>query len=328
MLHYSHLIPNEAQRQGHLRIAIEDFRNSIQAHKEVQSLTSREQFFVFACAVYKLSIAYQEMAAQDSIQQGKYIGKISMLLYEHYCSFTGVILLDEEITKLITHCLNILQLSQFCAEEPSNTEGLTEVLDVRRPSNSLGVVSSGSDKDRPHSERLAVLHDGSFLALEKLDVKTTCSSWEMSIADCSVNGVQASVDNVNGEFAFANHEVVLRVRSEGQSVTDKLRETRERITSDSTEVLSALINSSSISVSSNESQQEKIISISGLTVDRCCGTAVTMETVDRSVVTQNLEQETVPLPCDRFLPPKAATIQPQLHGFNLDSTQRVQGNDI
>ena len=327
MLHYSRLISNEAQRQEHLRIAIEDFKDSIQAHKEVKSLTSREQFFVFVCAVYKLSIAYQEMAEQGCIQQGKYIGKISMLLYEHYCSFTGVILLDEEITRLITHCLNILQLNQFCGEGPSSTEGLTEVVDDRRPSNSLGVVSSGTDKDLPHTERLAVLHDGSSLVMEKLDVKTTCSSWEMSIADCPVNGEQASVDDVNEEFAFViNHEVVLRVRSEGQSVTDKLKETRERMTSDSTEVLSALITSSSLSVSSDESQREKNRSDSGLTVDRFCGTAVTMETVDRSVVTQNLEQETVPLLCDRFLPPKAATIQPQLHSFNLDSSQRVQGS--
>ena len=323
MLHYSRLISNEAQRQEHLRIAIEDFKDSIQAHKEVQSLTSREQFFVFVCAVYKLSIAYQEMAEQGYIQQGKYIGKISMLLYEHYCSFTGVILLDEEITKLITHCLNILQLNQFCDEGPSNTEGLTEVVDDRRPSNSLGVVSSGTDKDLPHTERLTVLHDGSSLVM---DVKTTCSSWEMSIAERPVNGVQTSVDDVNEEFAFANHEVVLRVRSEGQSVTDKLKETRERMTSDSTEVLSALITSSSLYVSSDESQREKNRSDSGLTVDRYCGTAVTMETVDRSVVTQNLEQETVPLLCDRFLPPKAATIQLQLHSFNLDSSQRVQGS--
>jgi len=59
----------------------------------------------------------------------------------------------------------------------------------------------------------------------------------------------------------------------------------------------------------------------GFTVDRCCDTKdktsyVTMETVDRSIVTQNLENETVPLPSERF------------QGLKLDSGQRVQGNEL
>ena len=63
MLRYSQLIGDELQKLECLHIAAEDFKESIQAHTDLQSLTSREEFFIFVCAVYKLAITYKEMAA-------------------------------------------------------------------------------------------------------------------------------------------------------------------------------------------------------------------------------------------------------------------------
>lgn len=323
MLRYSQLIPDVAQRQEHLRITIEDFKDSIEAHKDLQSLTSREEFFVFACAVYKLGLTHQEMSAPDSIHRAQHLGKIAMLLYEHYCSFTGMILLDDNIAKLIAHCLNFLQLSQFCDE---GTDGLTEISDDNR----AGVASCDTkeelgDKGTGSSSLQMSSTD---YPMSNTDLPVSSTDYPVSNTDYPVNGLQASVNTVNEEFIFASHEAVLKVRSEGQSITEKLKETREQMT---TEGLSAVMGS--IPVYSRELQPEKnAASNSGLTVDRCCETKdsrsnVTMETVDRSVVTQELEQETVPLPCDRFLPPEVATVQTQLQGLNLDSSKRVQGND-
>lgn len=294
MLHYSQLIPDELQKKAHLHIAAEDFKDSIQAHADLQSLTSREEFFVFVCAVYKLGVSYQAMATQGSLQQAQRIEKISMLLYEHYCSFTETILLDNEITKVITHCLNILHLSPFSDEDFSNTEGLT---------GTQGDKGSSGTKDTQ-----------------------ALSSFSSEISNADNPGIQASLDGPKEELVFASHEDVLKVRNEGHSVTDKLKETWERVTtkSNSSDIVSAVIHSSCVNSEKNSGDM-------GLTVDRCCDTVkdsrsnVTMETVDRSFVTQSLEQETASLPAKRFLPPGSHTIQIQLQGLKLGSRQRVQG---
>ena len=303
MLHYAQLIPDETQRQEHLRTAIEDFKDSIQAHKELQSLTSREEFYVFACAVYKLAIACQATSTQHSIQQAQHIGSISTLLYQHYCSFPGMILLDEEITKLITHCLSFLQLNSFCDEELSHTEGLVEDIGDQGPG---AVVSSGTKGE--------------------VDVKVpNSSSWQMPKTRCP--GFQVNIDTANKEFTFANHEAILKVRHEEHSVTDKLMETWEHLTieSDCSDVLSAVI--SSVPVYSRKSANDSDLTVDWDSNTRDSRSSVTMETVDRSVVTQDLEQETIPLPYGRFVPPQTDTIETQLQGnLKLDSSQRVQGN--
>ena len=292
MLHYSQLIPDELQRQEHLHIASEDFKDSIQSHTDFQSLTSREQFFIFVCAVYKLGVTYQAMGTQGSIQQAQRIHKISMALYEHYCSFTGTILLDKEITKVISYCRSILQLKPFCDEELSNTEGLIEAHGEIKSS----AVATSDTKGEQSTQVLGL------------------SSWKMP--NTAHPRVQATVDNANEEFVFASHEAVLKVRHKGHSVTDKLKETWERMATktDTSDIISALIHS-------NQVNSEKNTSDLGFTVDRCCDTKdkrsyVTMETVDRSIVTQNLENETVPLLSERF------------QGLKLDSGQRVQGNEL
>lgn len=297
MLHYSQLIPDELQKKAHLHIAAEDFKDSIQAHEDLQSLTSREEFFVFVCAVYKLGVSYQAMATQGSLQQAQRIDRISMLLYEHYCSFTETILLDNEITKVITHCLNILHLSPFSDEDFSNTEGLIET---------QGNKGSSGTKDTQ-----------------------ALSSFSSEISNADNPGKQASLDGTKEELVFASHEDVLKVRNEGHSVTDKLKETWERVTtkSNSSDIVSAVIHSSCVNSEKNSGDV-------GLTVDRCCDTVkdsrsnVTMETVDRSFVTQSLEQETASLPAKRFLPLGSHTIQIQLQGLKLGSQQRVQGNEL
>lgn len=312
MLRYSQLNPSGAQRQEHLNISIEDFKDSIQAHKDLQSLTSREEFYVFVCAVYKLGLAYQELSSEGSNRQGQDIVKMSMLMYEHYCSFTGIILLDDNITTLIAHCLSFLKLNQFSVE----------------------VLGSSS---------LPV----EFNACEETDKLTFLHSGEISRMDCPGNVVQRSFNAENEEFTFANHKAVLKERNEGHVVTDSLKETQVYKAADFSSIVSC-----SIPVYSGRMPQEKNASESdnNLTIDRDCDTkevnsterglfpasintsalvdrcVVTMETVDPSIVTQQLEQETVCLPCERFVPHEMSTVQSHLQNMKLDSRQRVQGN--
>lgn len=291
MLRYSRLILDKVQRQAHLNISIEDFKDSIQAHMDLQSLKSREEFFVFTCAVYKLGLAYQEMSTQDSIGRAQHLDRISKLLYEHYCSFPGVILLDQKITSLIAHCLDFLKLSHFIDGNVNQTEGLPFVREQVKSScflmNSVkpNATSEGGETKKP---------------------------WKIPETDCPVSSV---IDGVN--IDFASHEDVLKKRSMGRSVTDKLSETREHMTADI------------VSAYSGKPQPEKNASENGMTVDRECDTkdsnSVVMETVDRSVITQDLELGTVPLLFDGFLPSKVLDIQLQLQVLQLDSSQRVQG---
>jgi len=295
MLRYSQLIPDKVERQAHLNISIEDFKDSIQAHVDLQSFKSRQEFFVFTCAVYKLGLAYQEMSTQDSIGRAQHLDRISKLLYEHYCSFPGVILLDQKITSLIAHCLDYMKLSQFIDGNVNRTEGLPFVREQVKSSCSL----MKSDKPNATSEE-----------------QETTQPWKIPETDCPVNSVIDGVNTDNEEFSFVSHEDVLKKRSMGRSVTDKLSETREHMTAD-------------MSAYSGKPQPEKNASENEITVDRECDTkdskSALMETVDRSVITQDLEQETVPLLFDGFLPSKVLDIQPQLQALQLDSSQRVQG---
>ena len=296
MLRYSQLIPDKVQRQAHLNISIEDFKDSIQAHTDLRSFKSRQEFFVFTCAVYKLGLAYQEMSTQDSIGRAQHLDRISKLLYEHYCSFPGIILLDQKITSLIAHCLDYLKLSHFIDGNVNQTEGLPFVREQVKSSCSL----TKSVKPNATSEE-----------------REATKPWKIPETDCPVNSVIDGVNTDNEEFSFASYEDVLKKRSMGRSVTDKLSETMEHMTAD---IMSAY---------SGKPQPVKSASENGITVDRECHTkdskSVVMETVDRSVITQDLEQGTVPLLFDGFLPSKVLDIQPQLQALQLDSSQRVQG---
>ena len=71
-----------------------------------------------------------------------------------------------------------------------------------------------------------------------------------------------------------------------------------------------------------------------LTVDqnsdtKNCVSGSVSGTVIRCNVTQDLKQDTAPLPNDRFLTPEVATIQSQSHGGKEGaSPQRVQGIEL
>ena len=107
------------------------------------------------------------------------------------------------------------------------------------------------------------------------------------------------------------------------SVTDKLKETWERMASksDTSDIVSAVIHSSQVNSGKNASDL-------GFTVDRCCDNDVIMETVDRSrtvamrtvdrsVVTQNLEKDAVHLPCVGFQELNQGHSDSGLHGNEL-----------
>lgn len=70
---------------------------------------------MFVSAVYKVSQVCQESV--ESLATGNLIEAISTQLYEHYCSFTGVVMLDKHITNLIARCLDVLGLQQFSVND-------------------------------------------------------------------------------------------------------------------------------------------------------------------------------------------------------------------
>lgn len=299
MLRYSQVIPYGAQRLEHLNSSIEDFKDSIQAHNDLQSLTSREEFYVFVCAVYKVGLAYEQLSSEaGSIGQGKEIVQMSMLMYEHYCSFSGIILLDDSITKLISHCLSYLGLSQLC-------------VDVRDDSS----LARSLPVDKNHREdtgKSVLLH-----------------SWALPQMGGSVGVVERGIKS-------DNHETLLKERKEGMIVTDNLKETKQHKPADGIFVYPGITppeikprNCTDLSVDRDcetrecSSTKDDLKPATNASVDRC---VVTVDTVDPSVIVQQLEQETVDLCSDRFLSQTRSDVQSRLQNMKLDSSHKVQGN--
>nr|XP_058972304.1 alpha-protein kinase 1-like isoform X3 [Pocillopora verrucosa] len=149
LLHYSKVIPCGATRKNCLIVSIQDFKDSIQAHKDLQSLKSREEFFVFVCAVYKLGLAYEELSSETGCtEQGKEILRMSMSMYEHYCHFSGMIILDDVIATLIAHCLGFLGLPQWCVDPQDDSK---KALSLTVDENQCGDTVDRSCKTRESS---------------------------------------------------------------------------------------------------------------------------------------------------------------------------------
>ena len=291
MLFYAQLIPDAVQQKEFLKIAAKDFKDSIQAHKELKSLSSREEFYVFVCAVYKLGLTYQFTGTQDSFQKAGYINEMSRLLYEHYCSFTGTILLDKEITDLISRCLSYLQLKQFCDEEDH------------------------------HARKTLINTSGN---LDKSDTKGeggTKTPYSSPLETSDLPGMQTSE-----AFNLPDYEYILKVRLGGYPVSDKLKETWQQ--TEWQDFASEVLNRILVRLDKNSTDAD------ALTVDRNsdtknCVSGSVSGTVNRSIATQDLKQDTASLPNERFLTSEVAAIQSQFHGLNVGSSpQRVQGIEL
>ena len=130
LLDYAKQLKDETQRQMALQAAIQDLKTSIQSHLTISSLTSREEFFLFNCALFRVSLASRDYSSQRVNPVGETLLLISKILYEHYCLFGKVVLLDGRTTELISLALNKLGLEQFTVEEVSGV--------VQKPKGSTG----------------------------------------------------------------------------------------------------------------------------------------------------------------------------------------------
>ena len=88
---------------------------------------------------------------QGATAIGQMILSLSKILYEHYCSFGKVVLLDEKTTALIALILQLLGLEQFMSEEISGT-----VIKATQGLNSLDLGNRDVFQDVPKKKGAAV----------------------------------------------------------------------------------------------------------------------------------------------------------------------------
>ena len=188
---YSEVIHDAAKKKEHLEIAEKDFKDSIQAHKELKSLSSREEFNVFVRAVHKLGITYR---LTGRIKEASDLNAASRLLFQHYCTCTGTIPLDKEITNVISFCLRVLHLKQFCDEEDYH---------ARKP-----LINTGGSLDKSNTKG-------------KGGTKTPYSS---PLETSDLLGIQPS--NV---FCLADHENISKLHLGGYTASVKLKKVPNRI---------------------------------------------------------------------------------------------------
>lgn len=113
MLEFIKLSTMKEERQMLLKVAIEDLKDSIQAHQSYKSLTSREQFYILVLASFKLSLALLELQSKSDQEVGRSLKAIAVKLYEHYCSSSGHVVVDDRVVELIDKCLDLLGLERY-----------------------------------------------------------------------------------------------------------------------------------------------------------------------------------------------------------------------
>ncbi|XP_031558814.1 uncharacterized protein LOC116295195 [Actinia tenebrosa] len=120
LFEYLILIPDKNEKQHLLRIAIEDLKDSIQAHQSYPSLTSREQFYLLVCAVYRISLALFQIGSNEDKEKGMKLKDLSTELYEHYCLSSDRVPLTNTMTGMVDQCLSLLGLKAFSQDNLAN----------------------------------------------------------------------------------------------------------------------------------------------------------------------------------------------------------------
>lgn len=214
---------------------------------------------------------------------------MSMSMYEHYCHFSGMIILDGGITTLIAHCLGFLGLPQWCADSRDvNKEALSlTVVENRREETSKSVfvhsraltdssVERGIRSDH-HETRLEMRSEG-FVVTDSLTAEKPKHS-------------HSGLTNTGGRPPATNY-IDLTVNRDC--------ETRES--------------------SSTEDSPEPVTDASGDSFE------VKVDTADPCVIIQHLEQETVAISSDRLLSQTISDLQSHLRNVKVDPSHKVQGN--
>ncbi|XP_031574980.1 alpha-protein kinase 1-like isoform X2 [Actinia tenebrosa] len=120
LLEFLNLIPDKNEKQHLLKIAIEDLKDSIQAHQSYASLTSREQFYLLVCAVYKISLALFQIGSNEDKEKGMKLKDLSTELYEHYCSSSDRVSITKTVIGVVDQCLSLLGLQAFSQDNLAN----------------------------------------------------------------------------------------------------------------------------------------------------------------------------------------------------------------
>ncbi|XP_046855820.1 uncharacterized protein LOC124448910 [Xenia sp. Carnegie-2017] len=120
----------EENNSHYLESALVELKESLAAHKNLDSLKSREQYYEFINALYKASCVLQYSQTNQRIMS--YLLKsCSMTLFLHYCLNPTTITHNEYSKKKINAALTILDLPSY-VEIDRFTYGTTEPLYLRR----------------------------------------------------------------------------------------------------------------------------------------------------------------------------------------------------
>ncbi|KAK3738710.1 hypothetical protein QZH41_006247 [Actinostola sp. cb2023] len=177
MLQFVKLSTLREEKHQLLRVAIEDLKDSIQAHQTYKSLTSKEQFYIFVLASYKLSLALLQRQSKVDQETGNSLKAISVKLYEHYCSSSGYVLIDDRVTGLIHKCLALLGLEKYLNENLPNAGQVLSNYYKRRSTKRLeentrltveGLFANGQAHASPVSPDSSLL-SSSWLQQQELD---------------------------------------------------------------------------------------------------------------------------------------------------------------
>ena len=118
LLEYSQLTTVDLEAQ-HLKNALIELKESLVAHKSLDSLKSREQYYEFITALYKISCVLEHSKHEKHLD----IKKISMMLFDHYCRNQTTIVHDDNSAACINIALSVLHLPAYRDISQENTTG-------------------------------------------------------------------------------------------------------------------------------------------------------------------------------------------------------------
>ena len=120
MLMYAAFHPlNDTSRRTAVDKAISDFRTSLKAHRNLNSLSSKEQMFEFISSLLHLSMALSMTGLPHQARTGQQIELLCMDLYDFYCTTGDKVIIDDTFCRLVNTSLQLIGLEAL----PQNTIG-------------------------------------------------------------------------------------------------------------------------------------------------------------------------------------------------------------
>ena len=117
MLEYSQLSTDHARQSELLNQSLGELNESLKAHKSLESLKSREQFYELIRVLHKTSCVLKCQAERPKSAED--LKRISILLYDHYCCHQVSVVHDAFSQRLINTALLVLGLPTFADDASS-----------------------------------------------------------------------------------------------------------------------------------------------------------------------------------------------------------------